>query len=146
MDLTKAFDTDSREGLWRIMSKFGCPDRFILMVSQFHNSMMACVLEDGEASEAFPVTNGIKQGCVLAPPLFSIKVKETVLRDLLFADDCALNAVSEQEMQASVDKFAAACDNFGVLINTKVMHQPAPKAQHQEPTITVKGQKLQAVD
>uniref|UniRef100_A0A671KHN5 Myotubularin-related protein 14-like n=1 Tax=Sinocyclocheilus anshuiensis TaxID=1608454 RepID=A0A671KHN5_9TELE len=77
------------------------------------------------------------------------KIKETVLRDLLFADDCALNAGSEQEMQASTDKFTAACDNFGLLINTKkteVMHQPAPKAQYQEPTITVKGQKLQAVD
>ncbi|KAK9395647.1 hypothetical protein NXF25_019008 [Crotalus adamanteus] len=77
------------------------------------------------------------------------KVKETVLRDLLFADDCALNAGSEQEMQASMDKFAAACDNFGLFINTKkteVMYQPVPKAQYQEPTITVKGQKLQAVD
>ncbi|XP_039378953.1 uncharacterized protein LOC120397321 [Mauremys reevesii] len=61
VDLTKAFDTVSREGLWRIMSKFGCPDRFILMVRQFHDGMMARVLDDGEASEAFPVTNGVKQ-------------------------------------------------------------------------------------
>ncbi|KAF7239795.1 Calcineurin-binding protein cabin-1, partial [Varanus komodoensis] len=33
VDLTKAFDTVSREGLWHIMSKFGFPDRFILMDS-----------------------------------------------------------------------------------------------------------------
>ena len=25
VDLTKAFDTVSREGLWKIMAKFGCP-------------------------------------------------------------------------------------------------------------------------
>ena len=32
--------------------------------------MMARVLDDdGEHSEAFPVTNGVKQGCVLAPTL-----------------------------------------------------------------------------
>lgn len=77
------------------------------------------------------------------------KIKETVLRDLVFADNCALNAGSEQEMLASMDKFTAACDNFGLLINTKkneVMHQPALKAQQQEPTITVKGQKQQAAD
>ncbi|KAF7248111.1 RNA-directed DNA polymerase from mobile element jockey [Varanus komodoensis] len=144
VDFTKAFDTVSREGLWRIMSKFGCPDRFILMVHQFDDGMTAHVLDNGEASEAFPVTNGLKQGLQAVT-----KVKETVLRDLLFADDCALNAGSEQEMQASMDKFAVACDNFGLLINTektKVMHQPALKAQYQEPTITVKGQKLQAVD
>ena len=26
VDLTKAFDTVSREGLWKIMAKFGCPN------------------------------------------------------------------------------------------------------------------------
>ncbi|KAF7241799.1 Craniofacial development protein 2 [Varanus komodoensis] len=72
VDLTKAFDTVSRESLWHIMSKFGCPDRFILMVRQFHDGMTALVLDDGEASEAFPITNGVKQGCVLALTLFSI--------------------------------------------------------------------------
>ncbi|KAF7238139.1 Craniofacial development protein 2 [Varanus komodoensis] len=72
VNLTKAFDSVSHEGLWRIMSKFGCPDRFILMVCQFHDGMTACVLDDGEASEAFPVTNGVKQGCVLVPTLFSM--------------------------------------------------------------------------
>ncbi|GFR68799.1 hypothetical protein ElyMa_003742900 [Elysia marginata] len=28
-DLTKVFDTVSREGLLKFLSKFGCPDRFI---------------------------------------------------------------------------------------------------------------------
>ena len=32
VDLTKAFDTVSRVGLWKIMAKFGCPPRFIAMV------------------------------------------------------------------------------------------------------------------
>ena len=111
------------------------------------------------------MTNGVKQGCVLAPTLFSLmlsamltdafreskpginitfrtdgklfnprrlesvmKVKETVLRDFLFADDCALNASDEQEMQAEMDSFSAACNNFGRTISTKkteVMFQPA---------------------
>ena len=33
---------------------------------------MACVLGSGSASEGSPVTNGTKQGCVLAPTLFSV--------------------------------------------------------------------------
>ena len=78
-------------------------------------------------SDSFPVTNGVKQDCVLAPTLFSIvfaamlhaasqddddgiqlkyttdggmfnlrrlkaqtKVKVATLRELLFADDCAV--------------------------------------------------------
>ena len=47
-DLTKAFDTVSRDGLWKIMKKFGCPDRFITVVQQFHDGMMASVLDDGD--------------------------------------------------------------------------------------------------
>ncbi|BHF75580.1 hypothetical protein SprV_0501867600 [Sparganum proliferum] len=72
VDLTKAFDTVNREGLWKIMQKFGCPERFIEMVRQLHDGMMARVTDNGAASEAFAVTNGVKQGCVLAPTLFSL--------------------------------------------------------------------------
>ena len=72
VDLTKAFDTVSRDGLWKIMAKFGCPPRYIAMVRQFHNGMQARVQNDGEFSVPFPVTNGVKQGCVMAPTLFSM--------------------------------------------------------------------------
>ena len=55
-----------------IMAKFGCPPRYIAMVRQFHDGMQARVQNDGEYSEPFPVTNGVKQGCVMAPTLFSM--------------------------------------------------------------------------
>ena len=41
VDLIKAFDTVSREGLWKIMATFGCPTKFIAMVRQFHDGMLA---------------------------------------------------------------------------------------------------------
>ena len=56
VDLTKAFDTVSREGFWKIMAKFGCPAKFIAMVRQFHDGMLARVQNDGEFSDPFPVT------------------------------------------------------------------------------------------
>ena len=71
-DLTKAFDTVSREGLWKIMAKFGWPAKFIALVWQFLDGMLARVQNDGEFSDQFPVTNGVKQGCVLASTLFSM--------------------------------------------------------------------------
>ena len=71
-DLFDLFDTVSRDGLWKIMAKFGCPPRFIAMVRQFHDGMQARVQNDGEYSEQFPVTNGVEQGCVMAPTLFSM--------------------------------------------------------------------------
>ena len=48
------------------MAKFGCPDKFIALVSSFHDEMQVRVQDDGESSEPFLVTNGVKQGCVLA--------------------------------------------------------------------------------
>ena len=72
VDLTKAFDTFSHTGLWKIMAKFGCPVKFIAMVWQLHDGMLARIQNDGEFSDPFPVTNGVKQGCVLASILFSM--------------------------------------------------------------------------
>ena len=54
--VTKAFDTVSWEGLWKIMAKFGCPARFIAIVRQFHEGMMARVQDDGDTSNDFAVT------------------------------------------------------------------------------------------
>ncbi|BHF67013.1 hypothetical protein SprV_0301003600 [Sparganum proliferum] len=72
MGLTRAFDTVEREGLWKIMPKFGCPERFTQMVRQFRDGMMTRVTDNGAFSEAFVTTNGVKQGRVLAPIVFSL--------------------------------------------------------------------------
>ncbi|BHF83381.1 hypothetical protein SprV_0902652300 [Sparganum proliferum] len=189
VDLTKAFDTVNREGLWKIMQRFGCPGRFIQMVRQLHDDMMARVTDNGAVLEAFTETNGVKQECVLAPTLFSLmfpamlmdayrdkrpgiriayrtdgqllnqrrmhfqsRVSTTTVHELLFADDCVLNTTSEEEMQRSMDLFSAACENFGLVINTQktvVMHQPPPNSAtppNASPQISVNGTQLQVVE
>ena len=148
------------------MAKFGCPEKFTNMVRQFHDGMTICVQDDGAHSNPFPVTNGVKQGCVLAPTLFNMvfsamlndafrnnsaeicfryrvdgglfnlsrlkaktKTKTDIVRDLLFADGCALKATSLKDMQDSMDLFSLACDAFGLTINsmrTLAVYQPAP--------------------
>ena len=39
INLAKVFDIVSHDGLWKIMTKFGCPSSFIAMVLQFHVGM-----------------------------------------------------------------------------------------------------------
>ena len=121
--------------------------------------MKAQIQDNGETSEPFPVSSGVKQGCVLAPTLFSLmfsamltdafrdgdvgidlryrtdgklfnlrrlhaktKVKRDIIGDFLFADDCALIAGSEADMQRSVDKFSIACTNLHTTCLRKLLN------------------------
>eukprot|EP00745_Piridium_sociabile_P040226 TRINITY_DN767_c0_g1_i3.p1 TRINITY_DN767_c0_g1~~TRINITY_DN767_c0_g1_i3.p1 ORF type:complete len:1045 (-),score=247.16 TRINITY_DN767_c0_g1_i3:182-3316(-) len=186
VDLTKAFDTVSREGLWVILSRLGCPPKFITIIRSFHDGMMARVIENGSMSDPFPVSNGVKQGCVLAPTLFSLlfatmlfaamsqtdagitiryrtdgrffdlrrlktrtKVLEALVRDFLFADDCALAAHSEPDLQELANCLSAAARSFGLTISlkkTEVLAQPAPGLVLPDPAITIEGTQLNNVD
>ena len=57
----KAFDTVNRDGLWKIMAKFGCPTRFIVIVRQFHDGMLTRAQNDVEYFKPFLVTNGVNK-------------------------------------------------------------------------------------
>ena len=70
VDLIKAFDNVSRDDLCKITATFGCA-RLIALVRQFHYGMQAHVQNDGEYSEPFLLTYGVKQVCVMASTLFS---------------------------------------------------------------------------
>ena len=69
---SKAFDTVGRTGLWQLLRKYGCLEKFRTMIEALHIGMMTNASVGGEVSESFSVTNGVKQVCVLAPTLFSI--------------------------------------------------------------------------
>ena len=72
VDFSKAFDTVGRTELWQLLRKYGCPEKFTTMIEALHTGMVANVSVGGEVSESFSVTNGVKEGCVLAPTFFSI--------------------------------------------------------------------------
>ena len=169
-----------------MIEKFSCPRQFTALVRQLHDGTRATFLDNGDTSDSFPVTNGVKRGCVLAPTLFSMvfaamlheasqdndygiqlkfstdggvfnlrrlkaktKVEVATLRELLFADGCALNSYTEAGMQQCVNHFSRARDNFGFTIstkNTEVMHQPAPRNMYHEPHIFVNDEPLKATD
>ncbi|XP_029634968.1 uncharacterized protein LOC115210504 [Octopus sinensis] len=72
IDLSKAFDRVSRELLWDILAQYGCPDKFIRILKLLHDNMHARVQ-----------TDGVKQGCVIAPTLFTIFIATVlhIIRD-----------------------------------------------------------------
>ena len=156
MDFSKAFDTVNKWTLWKVFKAYGCPESFINVIRQFHDGMTGRVSIGGDISDAFPIYHGVKQGCVLAPTLFTLylgAVLETMsanlangvyiltcsdgklfnlaclkaetrtntlcVRELLYADDTALVATDNNDIQEIVNQFHLAATLFGLKINTK---------------------------
>ena len=70
IDLTKAFDLVSRDGL--INGLIGCLPKFCNLVRSFLGDMKATIHFDSKTSESFSIFSRDKQGCVLASNLFGI--------------------------------------------------------------------------
>lgn len=187
IDLTKAFDSVNRTALWCILSKIGCPDKYLKILRLLHDDMTATVVgNSGCETDPFKVETGVKQGCIIAPTLFSIfiatilhltsqslpeglkfvyrtdgglfninrfraktKVLTSSIMELQYADDNALVALSEEELQSIMDAFARAYQLLGLDINikkTQILYQPAPGTSPKVPTIHVANNTLENVD
>ena len=77
------------------------------------------------------------------------KVTRAIVRDFLFADDCALAAHSEVDLQELADCFATAAKSFGLTVSikkTEVLRRLAPNTARPPPNITMDGNALKNVD
>ncbi|XP_063592483.1 uncharacterized protein LOC134769674 [Penaeus indicus] len=128
VDLTKAFDMVSREGLYAVLQKIGCPPTLLSLIRSLHDGMQAAVMFEGSLSQKAKT-----------------KTRSFLVRELLFADDAAFVSRSEAGLQTLMDRFAKACDDFALTISKKktvVMHQ----ARDPVSTILVDGEQLENVD
>ena len=187
IDLTKAFDSINRELLWEILSRYGCPPKFINILKLLHDNMSVTVIANGNTTQPFKVTSGVKQGCVIAPTLFSVfiavvleligdqlpqgitinyrteggifnlrrlnartKISVTSIIELQYADDNAVCALTERELQLILNAFASAYRRLGLSVNvrkTQIVYQPAPnEPREQVPNIRVSGESLEVVN
>lgn len=163
---------------WRKSADYFEPTRATPFALRNRLSLSTCAARYRQSS-------GVKQGCVLAPTLFSlmfstmltdafrdcdagVRIRHNARREVVQPETSAGRHKGEgdcnqglslcgrlcpqrqkQEIQLEIDRLSTACDNFGLSISlkkTEVMFQPAPSNPYQEPIITVKGEKLQAVE
>ena len=76
------------------------------------------------------------------------KTNEELITELLFADDCALLAHTEEALQHVVNCFSDVAKKFGLTISlkkTEVLYQPPPREVYSPPHISIDGTNLNAV-
>ena len=71
------------------------------------------------------------------------KVREVLIRDMLFADDAAVVAHTQEELQSLMDCFSYACKDFGLTISLKKMNVLG-QDRDTPPVITIDDYELDA--
>ena len=141
IDLERAFDSIHRESLWKILRHYGVPAKLVRVIAMLYSDFKSQVICDSELTEAFNVSTGVNQGCILSPFLFILAMDwimknstdgerrgikwtltmtaTTTLEDLDFADDIALLSHRHQDMQEKTDAMATTAGNLGLKASTK---------------------------
>ena len=78
------FDSVNPYALWRILGFRGVPPNLINLMSELHSGNESAMRCGDTISDLFPVLVGVRQGCDLAPTLFSACM------------DCILRRMSER--------------------------------------------------
>ena len=76
LDLSQAFDKTSRDSLLRALTTYGASSEDVELVASLHREAQYN-LKYGRSQDQVTSTRGIKQGCKLAPALFSLVITET---------------------------------------------------------------------
>ena len=71
IDLRAAFDSLDRNSLWNILKTIGIPPKLVDIIKTLYSPTHSVVRVNGTISEAFSISSGVRQGCVLAANLFN---------------------------------------------------------------------------
>ena len=136
------------------MRHYGIPEKLVNLVQASYEGTTSRVVHDGQVSDGFEVTTGVRQGCLLSPFLFNLAIdwimKETTrgrqngiqwtpwlqLDDIDFADDVALLSHATRQMQDKTDDLDVTSKKWGLGIHTmksKVMRSSKAAKNRCEP-------------
>ena len=74
IDYEKAFDSVDRETMWKLLRRYGVPEKIISLIQYIFLDMSCRIAHAGQLSESFEVTTGVQQGCLLLLFLFLLVI------------------------------------------------------------------------
>ena len=142
VDFEKAFDRIDRQLLFYKLKMFGFGGKVLQSVRSIYSDCKAVLNINGHLTDEFQVKAGVRQGDTLSPTLFGlyindlakdldetgkgIKLQEDLrVSSLLYADDLAILAESESDLQNQLDILEKWCKKWRMRVNvkkTKIVH------------------------
>lgn len=140
IDLQKAFDSVPRELIWDSLKRRGIKNRLRKNIASLYKNTRNYVRTNNTESEEFVTKEGVRQGGVLSPTLFNIilddvtkEVKSHIkklhigyrymepiyLTECAFADDLAIWAKNEKELQENLEIWNRSLQTRNLKINTE---------------------------
>ena len=136
VDLKKAFDTVYHEGLIYKLKQLHFSTKFINIIKSMYSKVTARVKTLNGLTEEFPISIGTRQGCNLSPLLFNlyindlpgqlmckerdvVKVGNTELKCLMYADDIVLLNKTEHGMNLYLNQLEQYCNKWRLRISVQ---------------------------
>ena len=122
------------KSFFKILDKLDIDGKDLRIVRNLYWDQNAAVRIEGDLSEPKKIKRGVRQGCVMSPDLFNIysemilrnlegcpglKVNGENINNIRYADDTALIATSEKDLQKLLDIVVSESECKGLLLNVK---------------------------
>ena len=75
IDFEKAFDSVEWDFLFKCLEAFNFGSDFLHLIKTSYKNVQSCVMNNGTASNYFPLDRGVRQGDLLPPYLFIVVVE-----------------------------------------------------------------------
>jgi hypothetical protein len=163
IDFEKAFDSVSRDKIWKIMERFGLPQKILKLVQETYGNCTCQIMHEGKLAEPIEITSGVQQGCVPSPIVFLLVIDEVSkksiegkkrgiiwrineqLEDLVFADNVCLLSHRLSDMRKEIKDVEKIGKKVGLKINktkTKAMRINTSKMEK----IVINGKEVEDVN
>ena len=140
IDYSKAFDCVNHEQMWQTLKEMNFNQKLINLIRSLYEGQQSAVRLECGTSEWFPVTKGVRQGCILSPHLFSLytegimrevsldhrkddyeepSIQGVHLKDLRYADDTALLSTTPTGLEKLIKSVKKHTDEKGLFLNIK---------------------------
>ena len=150
----------NHEQKWQTLKEMNFNQKLINLIRSLYEGQQSAVRLECGTSEWFPVTKGVRQGCILSPHLFSLHAEGIMrevsldhrkddyrvnLKDLRYASDTALLSTTPTGLEKIIKSVKANSDEKGLFLNikkTKIMDIDKYK---KEARIAIDGEEIERV-